>query len=137
MSRSHRSRRGWTSRALAASSLLLATAGIAACFSDRSTSAAPDIATCSAPSSTAGATIVFIRSFTFIPAQVHVKSGGSVAWVNCEPDNTPHTSTGNGGAWDSGNLAPGGAFVKSFAATGSFPYFCAYHAGMKATVIVE
>ena len=119
-------------------SLVLVSLGIAACFSEHATSSSTvSIAPCSAPSNTAGATIVFIRDFAFLPASVHVKAGGSVAWVNCEPTAIPHTSTSDGSGWDSGSLAPGAAFVRVFPAAGSFPYHCNVHPSMKATVIVD
>jgi len=113
--------------------------GLAAgCVSDRSTGNETLTATtCSAPSSAAGATVVFIRSFTFDPNAIHIKAGGSVAWVNCEPTNIPHTATDDAGSYDSGSLSPGAAYVKSFATPGTFDYHCAIHPGMKASVVVE
>jgi plastocyanin len=119
-------------------SLVVAWLGAAACFSDRSTSSVtPSDAVCTAPTSTAGSTIVFIRSFVFDPASVRVKAGGSVAWVNCEPTAIPHTATSDDGVWDSGSFEPNAAFVRTFPSAGTFPYFCTIHPGMKATVIVE
>jgi plastocyanin len=118
--------------------LVVLSLGVAACFSERTTATnAVETATCSAPSSTAGATIVFIRNFAFVTPTVHVKSGGSVAWVNCEATNIPHTSTSDASAWNSGLLSPPAAFVRAFPTAGSFPYHCSVHPGMKATVIVE
>ena len=124
--------------ALIAMSIVLVSLGIVACFSERATSnGTVSTATCSAPSSTAGATVIFIRDFTFQPASVHVKAGGSVAWVNCEPTAIPHTSTSDGSGWNSGSLAPAAAFVRAFPAAGNFPYHCDIHPSMKATVIVD
>jgi plastocyanin len=123
--------------AFVAVSIVLASLGIVACMSDRATSTAVSTGTCSTPTSAAGATIVFIRDFAFVTPTVRVKAGTSVAWVNCEPTNIPHTSTADGGAWDSGSLAPAAAFTRTFATAGTFPYHCAIHTGMKATVIVE
>jgi plastocyanin len=124
--------------ALVAVSVVLASLGVAACVSDRATSTTTvSTGTCSTPTSAAGATIVFIRDFAFATPTVHVKAGNSVAWVNCEPTATPHTSSADGGAWDSGSLAPAAAFTRAFATVGTFPYHCAIHPSMKATVIVE
>jgi plastocyanin len=123
--------------AIVAVSVVLVSLGIAACVSERATTTTVTTGTCKAPTNTAGATIIFIRDFTFQPATVHVKAGGSVAWVNCEPTATPHTSTADAGAWDSGSLAPDAAFTRVFPANGSFPYHCAIHPSMKATVIVD
>lgn len=118
--------------------LALFVAGIGACVSDRSTSSTPiDTANCTTPSNVAGSTLVFIRSFVFVPATVHVKAGESVAWVNCEPTNIPHTSTSDAAGWESGTLAPNEAFVRTFPTVGTFPYHCLIHPNMRATVVVE
>ena len=116
----------------------LVSLGVVSCFSDRSTSASTGSgAPCSAPTSTAGSTIVYIQSFAFLPVTVHVKAGNSVAWVNCEPTAIPHTSTSDTGAWESGSLSPAAAYVRNFATTGTFPMHCAIHPSMKATVVVD
>jgi plastocyanin len=118
--------------------LALLVAGISACVSERSTSTTPiDTANCTTPSNVAGSTLVFIRSFLFVPATVHVKAGESVAWVNCEPTNIPHTSTSDAAGWESGTLAPNEAFMRTFPTAGTFPYHCLIHPNMKATVVVE
>ena len=122
----------------AALSVALVALGMAACFSDRSTSVDATLtANCSAPASAAGATIVFISKFAFVPSTVHVKAGQSVAWVNCETDATPHTATADGGGFDTGTLRTPAGSVKQFPTVGSFPYHCAIHPFMKATVVVE
>ena len=124
--------------ALIALAFVIVLLGAAGCFSERATTGpAFSTASCSVPSSTAGATVIFIRGFVFQPASVRVKVGGRVAWVNCEPTNIPHTSTSDTRVWDSGSLAPNEAFVRTFTAAGSFPYFCGFHPSMRATVIVE
>ncbi|MEP6729162.1 MAG: hypothetical protein ABJE10_00925 [bacterium] len=124
--------------AVIAAAIIISSIGIAACFSERSTSTG-DVSTanCNVPTNAAGATLVFIRAFTFAPAIVHVKSGGSVAWVNCEPTPIPHTSTSDGAGWNSPSLAPNAAFSRAFPTAGSFPYHCDIHPSMKATVIVD
>jgi plastocyanin len=116
----------------------LSVAGISACVSERSTSSTPiDTTNCTTPSNVAGSTLVFIRSFLFVPASVHVKAGASVAWVNCEPTNIPHTSTSDGAGWESGTLAPNEAYVRTFPTVGTYPYHCLIHPNMQATVVVE
>jgi plastocyanin len=119
-------------------SLALLLAGITSCFSERSTSTETvSVTDCTTPSNVAGATLVFIRDFLYVPVNVHVKAGASVAWVNCEPTNIPHTSTADAAGWESGSLAPNDAYVLSFPTVGTYPYHCAVHPSMKATVIVE
>jgi plastocyanin len=123
--------------ALLVVSLVPIATGTVACFSERSTSVPSTTGSCLTPASTAGATVVFIRAFLFVPPSVHVKAGESVAWVNCEPDATPHTATSDAAGWDSGLLQTPAAFVRVFPTAGTFPYHCTLHPGMKATVIVE
>jgi len=124
--------------AFVAISVVLGSLAVVACFSERATSTTTvSTGTCSTPTSAAGATIVFIRDFAFATPTVRVKAGSSVAWVNCEPTTIPHTSTGDGSAWDSGSLAPAASFTRTFATAGTFPYHCAIHPSMKATVIVD
>ena len=84
-----------------------------------------------------GSVIVSIEGFAFQQTPVHVDVGGKVTWVNCETDGTPHTATADGGAWDSGQLAPEDTYTATFAAAGTFAYHCDLHPGMTAQVIVD
>jgi plastocyanin len=58
-----------------------------------------------------------------------------VTWTN--RDVIAHTSTADGGAWNSGTIAAGGTFSRTFTSAGSFPYHCAIHPGMIGTVTVQ
>jgi len=71
----------------------------------------------------------------YTPNAITVSVGGTVTWTN--NDSTSHTSTANGGAWNSGSIAPGGKFTMTFSAAGSFPYHCSIHPGMVGTVTVQ
>lgn len=71
----------------------------------------------------------------YAPDPVVISTGGTVTWIN--NDNTTHTSSGDGGSWNSGNIAPGGQFSRSFPTAGSFSYHCAIHPGMVGTVTVR
>ncbi len=86
----------------------------------------------------AGTVSVTIRDFTFSPATVTIKAGTTVRWTNDGP--SAHTTTSDGGAWDSGSLSPpsggggyggggsaGGTFDFTFMQPGSFPYHCSIH----------
>ena len=122
---------------------IVAVIGVAACFSERSSGPGPDpiLEGCSAqlPAEAFGSTIVRIQDFAFTPAQVRIRPGTKVTWVNCDlPGQPAHTSTADGGAWNSALLPPGATFTREFgAATGSFPYHCDPHPGMRGTVTVE
>jgi plastocyanin len=120
--------------------LALTIAGIAGCISERASGPGVDLAGCNAnlPSDAFGSTIVIIRDFQFTPAQVHVRPGTKVTWVNCGlPGTDSHTSTADAGTWNSPLLAPGATFTQSFATAGAFPYHCVPHPGMLGTVTVE
>ena len=117
-------------------SLLAGISVASSCVSDRSTSSVSTDG-CVTPPSATGLPVVFIRRFTYIPAQIHVRAGQSVAWVNCEEDGTPHTATANDASFDSGLLNPNDAYVRSFPSAGTVPYHCGLHPFMKATVVVK
>ena len=109
---------------------------VVGCFSERSTAPVAE-GECRFPrgADVPGSTIVVIRDFTFEPAEVRVRSGERVTWINCDEDS--HTSTADGGEWSSPLLAPGDAFTQAFDTPGELPYHCEPHPFMTARVIVE
>src|SRR4029453_14806110 len=64
----------------------------------------------------------FPTTTAFAPSPGAVAAGGSVTWTN--NDNTAHTSTGDGGAWNSGTIGPRGTFTRTFPSAGTFTYHC-------------
>ena len=114
--------------------------GAAACFSERSSGPSVNLEGCNAqlPVEAFGSTIVVIQDFTFSPAQVRIRPGTKVTWVNCgQAGDVSHTSTADGGTWNSGLLAPGTTFTREFPSAGGHPYHCEPHPGMRGTVTVE
>ncbi len=114
----------------------------AACFSERSTGASPNVAAeCRVPVTVIDSLhiLVAIRNFAFIPDTIRVPVGATVTWVNCEPPVTePHTTTSDAPGWDSGSLNPGDRYSHRFGAAGTFPYHCTPHEPiMKGEVIVQ
>lgn len=110
------------------------------CLSERPTEVVVDTQACNValPPVAFGSTVVIIRNFAFSPAEVRVRPGTKVTWVNCgAPADAAHTSTADAGGWSSPLMTPGQTFTREFSAGGAFPYHCAPHPGMKATVIVE
>jgi plastocyanin len=77
---------------------------------------------------------VKIVDFAFKPATLHVAKGTRVVWTNT--GGVAHTTTANGGAWDSGTLAPGATFARTFRKAGTFKYHCAIHSSMTGKIIV-
>jgi plastocyanin len=122
--------------AVAAAAALMAGA-VLGCFSERGTTTPTEEGECRFPlgEDIPGSTIVVIRDFTFEPAEVRVRSGERVTWINCDEDS--HTSTADGGEWSSPLLAPGDAFTQPFETPGELTYHCEPHPFMRARVIVE
>jgi len=119
--------------------LLLALAMLsasAACGSSSSPMTAP-----SPTPSTSGTAVSIVRgastltSTAYAPNPVTIAAGGTVMWTN--NDTTSHTATAADGTWNSGTLAPGATFSRTFPTAGSFPYACTIHPGMVATVTVQ
>jgi plastocyanin len=71
----------------------------------------------------------------FAPDDLTVDAGTTVTWTNT--DSIAHTSTSDALGWDSGIVAPGGRFSRSFQTAGTFRYHCAIHPGMVGTVVVR
>jgi plastocyanin len=129
---------GMTWRALVMLGLAigLMSPALAGCFSERAATA-PIEGVCSFPvgEGVPGSTIVVIQKFAFGPADVRVRAGDLVTWINCDVD--AHTSTADGGQWASPLLSPGDGFTQAFPSAGEFAYHCVPHPFMTGRVIVE
>lgn len=75
-----------------------------------------------------------ITGFDFSPGNMTINQGDTVNWTNL--DAFLHTSTSDGGLWNSGNLANGQSYQRPFSSAGTFPYHCAIHLSMKDTLTV-
>lgn len=121
--------------------LALAAVELAACWSEHRTVAGPTAnAPCTVPltAQTAGAVVVFIKDYAFQSSAVHVARGSRVAWVNCgAPGDVAHTSTADNGAWTSGLIDPGAAYVTTFDKAGTFTYHCEPHPFMTGVIVVD
>ena len=127
------SRRALIGLALAAG---ISAGALAGCFSGREATA-PVEGECRFPigDGLPGSTVVVIRGFAFGPAEVRVRAGERVTWINCDED--AHTSTADGAEWQSPLLAPGDIFTQTFPSAGAFDYHCEPHPFMTGQVIVE
>ena len=94
------------------------------------------VATLLLPVATARAedTEVHIDNFTFEPAQLTVKVGATVRWMN--RDDIPHTVV-CAGKFRSKTMDTDGTFEFTFTAAGEYKYFCSLHPHMTGTVKVE
>ena len=71
----------------------------------------------------------------FTPVSITISANTTITWKN--NDTVTHTSTSDGGVWNTGDIAPGTSKSFTFTTTGTFPYHCVYHSGMVGTVIVQ
>lgn len=77
--------------------------------------------------------VVEIRQFKFTPAELEIKAGDAVAFVNL--DLVPHTATGDG--FDTGPLKKGERAEIAFSNPGAFDYVCRFHPHMKGRILVR
>ena len=80
-------------------------------------------------------TSVSIINMSFSPVNLTVTAGSTVKWTN--NDGMIHTVTSDNGSFDSGNLAGGASYSKTFSTAGTFPYHCTIHPGMTGTITVK
>lgn len=78
---------------------------------------------------------VQINGMRFEPANITVKPGTRVTWI--QSSGMPHTVTGDTDGLRSGTLRSGQQYSHTFDATGSYDYACDFHPSMKGSVTVE
>jgi len=76
---------------------------------------------------------VVITDFTYTPQTLTINQGETVTWRNDGP--SLHTVTSS--TWDSGSIAVGATFSRTFTSSGTFNYFCSFHAQMTGTITVN
>ena len=86
---------------------------------------------------------VTVNSLSFTPKNLTITKGDTVHWTVVDEFGFHTVTSGNpctsNGTFNSGALGDGGTFQFTFANTGSFNYFCAFHclSGMTGSVAVE
>lgn len=80
------------------------------------------------------ATTVQIENFTFTPAELSVKAGTTVTWIN--HDDIPHLVAATDKGFRSPPLDTDDQFSFTFEKPGTFSYFCALHPRMTGTIVV-
>lgn len=98
----------------------------AACGSDSGTSTTQE--------SVGDVVEVTIADFAFDPSSLSLKVGDVVRWTNDQ--SVTHTVTSNDDLWDA-TVASGDMFEHTIDESGIFPYFCAIHPSMTATLEVS
>ncbi len=76
----------------------------------------------------------------FSPAELHIKVGQTVTWVN--NGQTSHTVTADDNSYDSGLFDPGAQYSHKFTKPGRYSYYCTLHggpggSGMAGVIIVD
>ena len=99
------------------------------------TTATPPASTGSSSAVSIPVNAAVLGTAAFAPDALTVDAGTTVTWTNT--DSVAHTSTSDAPGWDSGIVAPGGRFSRSFQTAGTFQYHCAIHPGMVGTVVVR
>lgn len=82
-----------------------------------------------------GENVVTIRDFAFASAEIRIRPGETVRWVNDDP--VAHTVTADDGTFDSDLLENGEGFSRRFDRPGRYPYHCTPHPFMTGVVVVE
>lgn len=91
------------------------------------------LSACSAsPTNTPAKNTVNIQGNAFSPAEITIKQGESITWVN--KDSVGHTVVGL--TFTSSLLDTGQSFTQVFASAGTFEYHCSVHPSMVGKVIV-
>lgn len=78
---------------------------------------------------------VSIVNMAFSPVTLTVTAGSTITWTN--NDNMTHTVTADDNSFDSGNIAMGSKYSKTFSTAGTYTYHCTIHPNMKGTIIVK
>jgi plastocyanin len=78
---------------------------------------------------------VTVDAARFSPAELTVKVGDSIVWVN--KDIVAHTATTVKPAFDSEMIEPGKSWRHTVKRKGEFPYICSFHPLMKAVLRVK
>jgi plastocyanin len=88
------------------------------------------------PTPAPGSVQVELRENAFEPHSVTVPAGATVEWAN--RGRHGHTVTSDARLWDSGEMAPGAVYSRSFPRPGSYPYHCGLHpTEMRGVVVVK
>tara|TARA_R110002073_G_scaffold41933_2_gene118084 strand:+ start:131 stop:475 length:345 start_codon:yes stop_codon:yes gene_type:complete len=78
---------------------------------------------------------VVIKEFSFNPADLAIKAGDSVTFIN--EDSVRHTATDTNGAFDTGLLSKGQEGTVTFGSAGQFSYLCRPHPRMRGTITIS
>jgi plastocyanin len=75
---------------------------------------------------------VTIEKMAFVPAEIEVKAGQTIEWINKDP--VAHTASVKGG-WEV-LIPPGKSATRVVEASDSVDYYCRFHPNMKGRITV-
>ena len=78
---------------------------------------------------------VTIENLQFSPAELTVRRGDRIVWVN--KDLFPHTATAKDKTFDSGSIDASGSWVLNADKVGDHPYGCSFHPTMNGQIHVR
>jgi plastocyanin len=76
-----------------------------------------------------------LTNTAYAPNPIAIGVGETITWIN--NDSEAHTSAGDDGSWNSGTIAAGASFSRTFPSAGSFSYHCTIHPNMIGVVTVR
>jgi plastocyanin len=77
---------------------------------------------------------VNINDLAFSPAEITIKPGDTIEWVNA--DFIDHTATARGGSWDV-VITAGKSAQRQFNKSGTSSYYCRFHPSMTGVIHVR
>jgi plastocyanin len=77
---------------------------------------------------------ITISSSGYSPASLSVATGSTITWTN--NDNMVHTVTTADGSINSGDIAAGASYSKTFSAAGTFNYYDVHNKNMMGVLMV-
>ncbi len=80
---------------------------------------------------------VGIANYKFDPAEVHIKVGDRVRWVNREKRTSHSVVFTEEGGRESDRMFPDESWERTFVSPGRYPYSCGPHPEMKGIVVVQ
>jgi plastocyanin len=89
----------------------------------------------------AGEVTIIIENYAFNPPEITIPVGTTVTWLNQDPfdhqvTNDATASYERGAIFRSAPLSEGESYAFIFNTSGTYPYYCAIHPFMKATITV-
>ena len=75
-----------------------------------------------------------MKNSNFSPGSLTVTTGSKIIWTN--DDNTVHTVTATDGSFNSGDIAVGSSYTKTFSSAGTFNYHDDHNTNMTGVLII-